>query len=52
MIGKRFDDEMIGLLPQFRRWNKSIDEINALIPVLTCSDLKKVENELKKRTAG
>ena len=28
--------------------NKSIDEINSLIPVLTCSDLEKVKDALEK----
>ena len=48
-IGKRFDDEMIELLLQFKWWDKSIDEINNLIPILTCSDLEKVRTEIKKR---
>ncbi len=48
-IGKRFDDEMIELLLQFKWWDKSIDEINALIPILTCSDLEKVKTLIKKR---
>ena len=47
-IRKRFDDELIELLERFKWWDKSIDEINSLIPILTCSDLKKVKVELKK----
>jgi virginiamycin A acetyltransferase len=47
-LRKRFDDELISLLLQFRWWDKSIEEINSLIPLLTCSDLKKVREELKK----
>ncbi|MBP5605038.1 MAG: CatB-related O-acetyltransferase [Ruminiclostridium sp.] len=43
ILRKRFDDELIGLLLSFRWWDKSIDEINELIPVLTCSDLDKVK---------
>lgn len=46
-IRKRFDDEMISLLQQFQWWNKDIDEINGLIPLLTCSDLEKVKTEIK-----
>lgn len=48
VIQKRFDDEMIDLLLKFKWWDKSIDEINRLIPILTCSDLEKVKNEIKK----
>ena len=50
-IRKRFDDEMIGLLEEFRWWDKDIEEINALIPLLTSSDTEKVRAELKKRMA-
>ena len=49
-IRKRFDDELIALLLKFRWWDRGIDEINALIPVLTCNDLEKVIKEIKKRT--
>ncbi len=49
VLRKRFDDELIGLLLQFKWWDKSIEEINELIPILTCSDLEKVREELKKR---
>ncbi len=48
VIRKRFGDELIELLERFKWWDKSIDEINSLIPILTCSDLKKVKEELKK----
>ena len=46
-IRKRFDDELIGLLLRFRWWEKPIDEINGLIPLLTSSDLEKVKAALK-----
>lgn len=46
-LRKRFDDELIDLLLSFRWWDKSIDEINDFIPVLTCSDLEKVKNQIK-----
>ena len=49
LLRKRFDDEMIGLLLRFKWWDKSIDEINALIPILTCSDIDKVRKEIKAR---
>lgn len=48
-IRKRFDDELIDLLLSFRWWDKSIDEINDLIPILTCSDLTKVKEEIEAR---
>ena len=48
-IRKRFDEELIELLEKFRWWDKEIDEINSLIPILTSSDLKTVKAELKKR---
>ncbi len=51
VIRKRFDDELIGLLLRFRWWDKPIDEINGLIPILTSSDLEKVRAELKSRLA-
>ena len=49
VLRKRFDDELIELLLQFKWWDRGIDEINALIPLLTCSDLEKVRRELRAR---
>ena len=46
-IRKRFDDELIDLLERFRWWDKPIEEINALIPVLTCGDLEKVRRTIQ-----
>ena len=37
------------LARKFRWWDKSVEEINGLIPILTCGDLEKVRTELKKR---
>lgn len=48
-LRKRFDDELIDLLLQFKWWDKNIDEINNLIPLLTDSDLENVKAELKNR---
>ena len=48
MIRKRFDDELIDILEKIKWWDKSIDEINSLIPLLTSSDLEKVKEELSK----
>ena len=39
---------MIDLLLKFKWWDKSIEEINNLIPLLSCSDLNKVKQEIKK----
>jgi virginiamycin A acetyltransferase len=47
VIRKRFDDELIDLLECFKWWDKSIEEINNLIPLLTNGDLEKVRAELK-----
>lgn len=49
IIRKRFDDELIDLLERFKWWDKSIEEINNLIPLLTNGDLEKVRAELKGR---
>lgn len=51
LIRKRFDDELTGLLLRFAWWDKTVEEINELIPLLTCGDLDKVRRELKERLA-
>ncbi len=48
-IRKRFDDELIDLMERFKWWDKDIEEINCLIPLLTSSDLEAVRAELKTR---
>ena len=47
VLRKRFDDELIDLMLRFKWWDKSIEEINALIPILTSSDLDTVRKKLK-----
>ena len=47
VLRKRFDSELTDLLLQFRWWDKSIEEINSLIPLLTCGDLERVRAELR-----
>ena len=47
VLRRRFDDELTGLLLSFKWWDKSVDEINRLIPLLTCNDLEKVREKLK-----
>ncbi len=46
-VRKRFDDELITLMLKFKWWDKSIEEINALIPLLTNSDLDEVKRKIK-----
>ena len=48
-IRYRFDEELTSLLLKFKWWDKPIEEINALIPVLTNSDLEWVKRELKRK---
>ena len=48
-VRKRFDNELIDMLLKFQWCNKPTHEINKLIPILTCSDLKKVKAEIKSR---
>ena len=47
IIRKRFDDEMISLLLVWKWWDKPIEEINALIPVLTNRNLMDVKAKIK-----
>ena len=47
ILRKRFDDAFIDLMLQFKWWDKNIEEINALIPLLTCSDLERVKTKVK-----
>ena len=49
VLRKRFDDELIDLMLRFKWWDRSIEEIDSLIPILTCSDLGKVREELRAR---
>ena len=48
-IRHRFDGELTSLLLKFKWWDKPVEEINALIPLLTNGDLEAVKRELKKR---
>ena len=48
-LRKRFDDDLIELLLRFKRWDKSVEDINDLIPILTSSDLEKARKELRTR---
>ena len=48
-IRQRFDAELTALLLAFRWWDRDIEEIKALLPLLGCSDLDIVRGELKRR---
>lgn len=48
VIRKRFDNELIDLLLCLKWWDKDIEEINNLIPLLTNSNLEYVKGEIKK----
>ena len=47
-IRKRFDDKLIDIMEKLKWWDKSIEEINSLIPLLTSSNLEKEKKELSK----
>ena len=47
-LRKRFDEELIDIMEELKWWDKSIEEINNLIPLLTNSNLEYVKEELKK----
>ena len=42
----RFDEELTSLLLKFKWWDKPVEEINELIPILTSSDLDTVKAEI------
>ena len=46
-IRKRFDEELISLMIEWKWWDKTIDEINSIIPILTNSNLEYVKKTLK-----
>ena len=49
VVRKRFDDELISLLEQTKWWDLPVEDIQALIPVLTNSDLEGLKAEWRKR---
>lgn len=46
-IRKRFDDEMTALLLEFKWWEKPVDEIKTLIPLLHNNDAEYVKQTLR-----
>ena len=51
VIRKRFDNQLIKLLLKLKWWDKSVKEINDLIPILTDNNLVEVKKFLKKYLA-
>ena len=47
VIRMRFDDGLIRLLLKLKWWDRRAEEIDALIPLLTCGDLEKVRAQLR-----
>ncbi|MDO5446033.1 MAG: CatB-related O-acetyltransferase [Eubacteriales bacterium] len=47
VIRKRFDDELVALMLEWKWWDKPADEINAMIPTLTSTDLESVKEKIK-----
>ncbi|MCL2076465.1 MAG: CatB-related O-acetyltransferase [Betaproteobacteria bacterium] len=48
-VRKRFDDELIALMLEFKWWDKPIDVIQNLVPLLADSDLDKVKRKIRER---
>ena len=46
-VRKRFDDELTALMLEWKWWDKSVEEINNLIPVLTSGRSDAVKNRIK-----
>ena len=46
-VRRRFDNEMVDLLEKLRWWDRPIEEINRLIPVLSDSDLGRAKAEMR-----
>lgn len=51
VIRNRFDEELTGLLLRLRWWDKSIDEIQGIIPILTCPDTERLRQWLKENVS-
>lgn len=47
VIRKRFDDEMIELLEKLEWWNKTPNQIQKIIPLLSNSDIRSVKEDIK-----
>lgn len=51
-LRKRFDEELIEMMLQWKWWDKPIEEIDALIPILTNSNLQIVKSRIKELLQG
>lgn len=51
-LRKRFDEELIALLLEWKWWDQTVEEIEKLIPLLTSSDLETVKEEIRKQIKG
>ena len=51
-IRNRFDEELAALLLQWKWWDKPVEEINSLIPILTNPDLNFVKAKIKQYLAN
>lgn len=49
VVRRRFDDELIALLDRLCWWDLPVQEIDELIPLLSCSDLAKVKRAIAER---
>lgn len=52
LVRKRFDDELTALMLKWKWWDKDIEEINALIPLLSTDDLGKLKEMLKRELSA
>ena len=43
----RFDEETIELLLQLKWWDKPVEDIKEIVPVLTCNSLSHIKEELR-----
>lgn len=51
-IRNRFDEKLTALLLQWKWWDKPVEEINSLIPILTNPDLNFVKAKIKQYLAN
>lgn len=47
-LHKRFDDDLIELMLEWKWWDKSVEEVNKLIPLLTNSNIEMVKSEIQR----
>ncbi len=51
-IRKRFDDEMITLLEKLEWWNKTPNQIQKILPILSSGDIEYARDEIKRIIGG